>query len=56
MLYEIISNNEKHYIHSNNVYNALNGIKRRLLKKFGKYNITDVRIKNDDNTWSRIIY
>ena len=42
-LYVAVNNKERHYVTAKNYAVAIKLIKRRLLKKFGYYNITDFR-------------
>ena len=49
--YIVVANKERHYVSAKDRQSAVRKIQRRLLRKFGRYNITDVQIiarkKND---------
>lgn len=53
--YRIFANAENHYIYALNDDTALRLIRRRLLLRFGKCEITDIHLKNYKNEqWDRI--
>ena len=54
--YEVFANGQKNYTYSNNPSNAFMNIFKRLKKKFGVCNITDMHIETSKNVYVRISY